>query len=172
MSDEKVQKPTRNRLLIILSIITLVSIIFFIASTCYICSRDGFKKEIKIVQDGTTIDSLEIKSLNMHPGEIVNYQVVLNSTASGNYEVVMNFKEKEDGGLKNFIIVTIMDGNKEILNKKLSEVFTDGKIKMNCNITAFKSYVIDIKYTMPVETGNDAMSTNASFDIEFTIDMV
>ena len=74
MSDEKVQKHTRNRLLIILSIITLVSIIFFIASTCYICSRDGFKKEIKIVQDGTTIDSLEIKSLNMHLRQNLPYR--------------------------------------------------------------------------------------------------
>ena len=161
-----------NRLLMILSIITLISIIFFILTHVFMCCRDDFKKEIKIVQNGTTIENMEIRSLAMHPGENLVYQVHFKSTISGNYEIAMDFNEKQDGGLKEFIVVSIKDGDNQIINKKLSEVFEGDTIKFNCKITAYQAYVINIKYEIPITVGNEAMFKYSSFDIKFVIDMV
>ena len=166
------QNTKSNRLLIVLSIIALICLIFCIVSNCYICSVYNFKKEITIAKNGTTIDSMEIKALSLHPGESVDYQVVLNSKVSGTYEVTFEFNEKLDGGLKEFIIVTINDGDKNILNKGLSNVFEDGKVTFNCNIVANKPYVIDVSYLMPEDVDNNAMGTTANFQINFNIVLV
>lgn len=167
----KKQNTKSNRLLIVLSIIALICLIFCIVTNCYVCSIDNFRKEIKIVKDGTTLDSMEIKSLSLHPGETVDYQVVLNATVSGNYSVTFDFFEKEDGGLKRFIFVLISDGDKNILNKGLSNVFEDGKVTFNCNIVANKPYVIDVSYLMPENVDNNAMGTTANFLINFSIEL-
>ncbi len=172
IKEEKVQQPRRSYLLIILSIVTLVCIIFFILCTFYVCNRDGFRKEISIVKDETTVDNMKITALNLHPGDSVDYEVVFKSTASGDYQIVLDFSETLDGGLKDYVIVSIVDGDKKVLEKSLTEVLAGGDITLNCEIKAYNPYSIYIKYLMPVDTGNDAMSTNASFEIEFTIDMV
>ena len=172
MSEKKVENKLSRRLMIILITVTAVCVAFFIIATAITCSKDGFKKEIMLVQNGTTVDNMEIKDLSIHPGESVDYQVLLKTKASGNYKVVMNFKETADGGLKEFMVVTVKSNQIIVLSEKLDQVFNDQTVEFTCGITADKHYIIDIKYAMPAETGNEAMSTNASFTIEFTIDMV
>ena len=167
--NNKGKKHISNRLLILLSFLALVCMIFFIVANWYACGLDGFKKEIKIVKDGTTIDSMEIKSLSLHPGESVDYQVVLNAPMSGSYQVTLDFNEKVDGGLKQFIVVVINDGSKNVLNKGLSDVLAGDKITLTCNIEEKKPYVLDISYVMPEDVNNDAMGTTATFEIEFCI---
>ena len=173
MGKENINNNEKNyisgRFLLVLSVIALVCIIFFIVSTCRACARDEFKKEINIVQNGETIDSMEIKSLSLHPSETVNYEIVLKTSVTGTYAVALDFNEKVDGGLKDYIVVIINDGDKNILNKGLSEVLSGDKIAFNCDIMANKPYVINVCYLMPKDVKNEAMGTTATFEIEFYI---
>ncbi len=172
MSKKDVKNNQNRRLMIILLAVTCLCVAFFVIATAVTCSKDGFKKEIVLVQDGTTVDSMQIKDLSVHPGKSVDYQVYLKTGVTGSYRVQMNFKEKVDGGLKQFIVASVKSNQLVVLEEKLDKVLSDKIVVFNCNITADKPYVLDIKYLMPEQTGNEAMGTNASFDIEFTIDMV
>lgn len=168
---QETKQPSNKRLMTILIIVTTICIIFFILSLAFTCGTGGFKKEITIVQDGVTIDNMEIKALQIHPGESVDYQVWLNSKASGNYSLVMKFNETVDGGLKEFITVNIIDSSYNVI-KGLDEILSGDQVEFVCGITADKPYIIDVKYKMPIQTGNEAMNTNASFNIEFVIQKV
>ena len=92
--------------------------------------------------------------------------------AGGVYAAAVCFDEVTDGGLKNFIIVTIKNGDTVIYEDGLTQTLSGDNVVFNCDIKANETYVLDIKYLMPIEAGNDAMNTRASFNIEFTIELI
>ncbi len=158
-----------RRFTITLMIVTVVCVIFFITSMIIHCTTDCFKKQIVIESEGVTVDNMQIERLCLHPGDSVDYKVILKSKVSGGYSVTIDFDEIEDGGLKNFIIISIKDGETLVYNKGLDEALSGDDVVFECDIKANEDYVLDIKYLMPIESGNDAMNTRTSFNIEFTI---
>ena len=172
MGEQQDNKQPNRKFRTTLMIITIVCLIFFILATIFTCSSNGFEKQIVLERDGKTVENMQIKELGLHPGESVDYKVLIKTKATGTYRVSMDFDEIEDGGLKNFIIVTIKSGDTVIYEDGLTQTLSGDNVVFNCDIKANETYVLDIKYLMPIEAGNDAMNTRASFNIEFTIELI
>lgn len=172
MSKSGAENNHNRRFMTILIAITLACIAFFVISLISTCANNGYEKEIIIVQDGETVEDMQIKGLEVHPSESVDYKVLFKAKVTGTYNINMDFTEVEDGGLKEFIVVTIKNGDTLIYEQSLLETLSGEAISFDCNITANEPYVIDVKYKMPIEVGNEAMNAKASFDIKFTIKMI
>ncbi|MBO6263022.1 MAG: hypothetical protein J6N93_01950 [Clostridia bacterium] len=160
-----IKRRTRNILILILIIFTLVGIalFFFIRQV-----QSDFSEEITVEIHGTTTSVLTVDDLNLKPGEYREYAVNLKSDVDIEYTIDLDFVETDDGGLKNFINTEIKCLD-ETHTKALCDLLNgEDKITFKCPLQKDVVTQIVIRYYMPIETGNEAQGTAADFNVVLT----
>lgn len=131
---------------------------------------DNFFKDPKLEFDSDGIsETVSVQGLALIPGDTREYSFDLKCRDSGKYQVALKLKEKADGGLKEFVDVSVvLDGNR-ILSGKLSEVMNTASMVLRDYEFGRESVDLVITYSMPDFVGNEAMGTHADFDIQLLI---
>ena len=70
-------------------------------------AKEEFPERITVTEDGVTDSILPIRDLKLHPSESKEYSVNLVCLASGFYHIYLNFEETQDGGMKQFVNVSV-----------------------------------------------------------------
>lgn len=136
-------------------------------------AHDVFPENITVSAEGKTTTTLPIRDLHLIPAETKEYSVNLVCEASGDYNVILEFNEEKDGGMKGFVNVTVSCDGESIFEGSLVELFEKGKtLEFIRTIEADDPTVITFSYSMPREIGNEAQGTFADFNVLLTIDKV
>ncbi|MGN1078138.1 MAG: hypothetical protein ACI4ST_06440 [Candidatus Gallimonas sp.] len=133
-------------------------------------SHETFKSKIEVKIDGVTEETLSVKELELNPSGTKEYEIELFCAAEGEFGVELIYTEKRDGGMKNFVRVTVLSGGDVAYEGGLSALLDEGeRVSFDCTLAADKAVKVVIRYSMPAETGNEAQNTSAAFDVTVRI---
>lgn len=136
-------------------------------------AHDNFEKTVTIDRNGTADETFSVAELVLNPSESKEEKVHLACEVEGEFAVSMDFVEKEDGGLKPFVDVTVSVDGREVYSGTLSALLTDKQvISFTSNITAKQKTTIVVRYTMPEAVGNEAKNTSSLFDTHIKIQKI
>lgn len=134
-------------------------------------AHEDFEENITVSKEGTTTSTVAVHDLALLPAASRTYTVHLRCKASGTYRVSLVYEEKENGGLKPFVNVTLKAKDEIVWNGTL-QALLDSDVNLNflAELQAEDAYDVQITYDMPQEIGNEAKDTFADFDVHFTIE--
>ncbi len=134
-------------------------------------AHDDFEKGITVSAEGVTTETLEVRDLTLNPTETREYEVNLTCPASGSFDISLVFEEVIDGGMKQFVDVTVSLGDTEVYRGRLSELIASGTaVSFEGELLAEEPLVLSVSYTMPRDVGNEAQGTYAEFDVHLTVE--
>ena len=134
-------------------------------------ARSEFTNSVKIDGSGYAEKEFEIRNLQLHPNESKSYTVEVAPEFGGEFEISIVYREIEDGGLKEFVHVSIAIDGKEIETCSLKNLL-EGK----SNIVLLQTFdekqplKLTVTYIMPYEVGNEAQGAYADFDVTLIFD--
>lgn len=142
-----------------------VALIFFIGY-----AHERFEDGITVTENGVTESVMEVRDLVLTPTAKKEYHVNLYCEATGGYNISLDYREKHDGGMKNFVVVKVSLGDKQVYEGMLSELLDeDITIDFPGELHADDPLTLTFSYEMPREIGNEAQGTSADFDIVIKI---
>lgn len=116
------------------------------------------KTTLKIDSASTKTLTAEIKDI--YPGESGEYEINLTGDGASAYIVKLDFKKRGDGTLGKYLTVTISTGSVTV-EKSLEELFEGAEVELGANAEK-----ITIKYSMPLDVGNEAQGAKTSFYLD------
>lgn len=130
-----------------------------------------FPDRITVEADGVTEKIVNIRDLKLTPTEKKEYSVNFYCAASGLYSFTVDYMEKKDGGMKNYVNVDIIFGDEVIYEGSLSELLDgDVSVEFEGQLCDSEPLTVSFAYEMPKDVGNEAQGTWSDFDIKFTVD--
>lgn len=150
--------------LLLLAVMSVVLIVFVEHA------HDRFKENITVSADGVTESVQVVRDLKLSPTETKEYSVNLVCEASGDYYISIDYTEKQDGGMKSFVNVTVSLGEEVMYEGSLIELLdADKVIDFEGTLEADDPLPVTIRYEMPYDVGNEAQGTTADFKVKFSI---
>ncbi len=166
---EKMKNKSINILIVSLLLLGIIAVmlIVFLGK-----AKEDFPENITVSEDGVTESILAVRDLKLNPTESKEYSVNLVCAASGSYHIYLDYEEKEDGGMKSFVDVTVKFDGKVVYEGDLAALLGDeGElIQFEGELHAEEPLVVSICYLMPYDVGNEAQGTYADFDIHLKIE--
>lgn len=164
-------KRTLSRLLTIsIALLTLVGVALGIV---LIKSHGDFKKNADIIvsEDETIkVKDLDVSLTGFYPGKSQEYDISLVCEAEGSYKITLSFKKVGDGTLENYIDTEVSaDGESKGANL-LKNYFEGEEVSFNANVDSKEPLVINVKYSMPLEVGDEAQNAVTNFDLTVKIE--
>ena len=149
----------------------LLSVMATILIAFIIDVHDGFDERIKVRADGVTESIMTVRDLHLNPTESKEYTIDLVCEASGSYHIYFDYVEETDGGMKDFVNVTVSCGDAVMYQGSLKELLdTDAVIYFEEVLEADDPVPVTVRYEMPREVGNEAQGTFAGFDVHIKIE--
>ena len=130
-------------------------------------ANDDVVQDITLSANDITRESLEFSANGLMPGDVREYTINLKGKSAGSYNVMLDFGVVEDGALKNFVDVTVQQGDRAH-TYKLYELLDGKPVSFNCRIGSMQATVIKVIYSMPAEIGNEAQNASVDFAINLT----
>ena len=163
------KKRSINMLIVGLLLLGLfaVVLIVFIEDT-----HDKFEENITVMRDGVTEEVISVENLRLVPTQKTEYTVNLVCAASGDFHVSLDFAEKTDGGMRDFVEVLIKYGDTVAYSGGLSALLLDKVVEFDGTLYSDKPLPITINYSMPHEVGNEAQGTYEDFIICLKIEKI
>ena len=159
-----------NMMIVAILILALFSaaIIFFIADT-----HEKFPNRIMVRANGITESIIDVDGLYLRPAGISEYDINLVCAATGSYYVYLDYEEKADGGMKEFVHVVIESDGEPVYEGSLSALLAEGEdekiVEYISDLDDDEPNVITIRYSMSDLIGNEAQGTYSSFRIHLKI---
>ena len=133
-------------------------------------AHEDFEDGITVSKDGVTEEVIKVRDLKLNPTDKTEYSINLTCLASGDFDIFFDFREKKDGGMKEFVDVTVSLGDKRIYEGSLSKLLENGEVvEFEGYLEAKKPVVVTICYEMPQHIGNEAQGTYSDFDINVKV---
>ena len=133
-------------------------------------AKEVFPENITVQSEGVTETILPIRDLRLNPSESKDYSINLVCEATGSYLVTLDFLETVDGGMKEFVDVSVTVGGALTYSGRLSELIAgEARAEFETELSATEPVVITVHYEMPREIGNEAQGTYADFDVRLAI---
>ena len=158
---------TRN--IIIRSLIAVGSLLIIVGVSLigWMNSTSADKNQITVeVEEGNT-ESVEFKNFELVPGSSCEYTIKFNGERARQYDVTLDFVEKEDKALKNFAYVKIISNNEIIYDRLLADAFEDDVLEVSVDFDNNENTELKIVYYLPIEVGNEAKNAEAVFELQF-----
>lgn len=150
--------------MVLLSVLAVL-LIFFIFNADY-----KYEDNIRVKENGITETLIPVRDLVLSPGVEKDYDVKLICDASGSYFIHIDFQEREDGGMKEFVNVIVEYDGEQVYEGKLTELIDEGfVIEGERELHAQDPMNVTFRYVMPLETGNEAQGTYSYFDVHIVI---
>ena len=163
MEMKNVKKKTFISIIITLSMITLAAI-----CTCLFMLNAyfKFKNTVTVKADGVTQATVSVSDLSLTPSQSKEYEINFVCDVAGTFSVELDYQEKDDGGMKDFVDVSVYAEGACVYEGGLAYLLQpDSLVTFNSTLHAKTPNAVKIVYAMPSETGNDAKNTSATFDI-------
>lgn len=155
---------------LVTSIIMIAVCVLILAGSClmgyFVANPDRGAETIQV--DLGKGGDVVFENLALLPGEKAEYEIELKGEVEALCDVTLEFKEKGNNTLKNFVYAKIEYNGEVIAEKLLAEFFDDDEIKFETNLRGGKVNYIKITYYMPIEVDNEAENAEADFVLRIT----
>ena len=128
-------------------------------------AHEDFPKNITINADETTESVYAIRNLRLTPAQQEKYVVNLVCAASGRYHIYLEYDETDDGGMKEYVIVTVQSGEQTVYQGPLTTLLDGYEVAFDGELKSDDPLPVTICYEMPYTVGNEAMGTYVDFDV-------
>lgn len=155
---------------ILLVSICLLGIMAVMLSVFLTKAHNDLRESITVSANGVTQKTLEINDLTLIPTQKKEYQISLSCEASGTYDLTLEYDEKLDGGMKDFVNVTVRCNGVDVYRGGLASLLDGENVTFDAYLTKNDPTVIAFTYEMPAEVGNEAKGTAADFNINLMIE--
>ncbi len=160
-------KNTRNIIMCTLIIVGSLLIVAGVLMNLWIHTSDDNQSVIEVeVEEGKT-ESVEFKNFGLVPGSMHEYTIKFKGDRAKQYDLTLDFVEKEDKGLKNFAYVKIISNGETIYDKLLADAFEDDSIELFVDFKGKENTELVIVYYLPTEVGNEAKKAESVFELQF-----
>jgi hypothetical protein len=133
--------------------------------------NEDFDNELSITVDGNKESLMQVRDLQLVPGQSQEYKFILVGQISGTFDITLEYLELEDGGLGPFVDVTISTDTETIHFGKLEDLLDKkDEVIFQHDFVPDEVLVIVINYTMPLETGNEAQLTYSDFNLKLLVE--
>ena len=86
-----------------------------------------------------------MKNLKLTPTEKKEYEILLTCAASGGYDIVLDYEETNDGGMKSYVDVTVKCNNQNVYEGSLTALLDEDKlVEFNGTLESDEPLVITI----------------------------
>ncbi len=118
--------------------------------------------------DGDTRETLGVSLTGFYPGRKQEYTLNLVYNVKEEYETTLIFEKTDGGSLENYIKTEIEVAGEQI-DSGLLETYLGGEtVSFSHRPASSKPVKVVIRYTMPLDVGNEAQKTSVDFNILFT----
>ena len=148
--------------LLLLSVMAIILIFYVEEDLPRLCET------VTVTSDGVLEETLVVDALTINPGDKRECVIFLKSELDTDFDVTLKFEESFDGGLKPFIDVEIFSGDERVYIGVLAELLSGQAVEFNEDLSN-QPTLLKIIYKMPVQTGDEAQNTTASFYIRLKI---
>ena len=156
-----------NILIVALLLLAALSVTIIVFLTD---AHEEFPESITVSEDGVTEKIGKVRDLKLIPTASKEYSVDFFCAASGVYEFDVEYREIEDGGMKDFVLVTISFDDEVIYEGTLAALLdTDTVVEFDGDLHETEPTTVNFSYEMPYETGNEAQGTWSDFNIAFNV---
>ena len=158
-----------NMLIVALLIIAAMSVMLFVFLDD---AHDSFRDDVTVSANGVTEKILNVRDLKLLPTEKNEYSVNFYCAASGLYGMTVDYVEKKDGGMKDYVNVTVLFADEVVYTGRLSELLDEKKdvlVNFEGQLHEVKPMTVTFIYEMPGNVGNEAQGTWADFDVCFKV---
>lgn len=159
-----------SKFITFLFVATAVLSVLFAGMMIYVfVLRDSVLDEVVVERDGVTEIELVVDDLQLTPGAVKTYDVVLKSKDKGDYILDIFYNETVDGGMKDFVDVQIIYADEVIYDGTLTDLIGGREVMHPLTMERGMIYELTFVYSMPDTIGNEAQKTTTSFDISVAI---
>ena len=113
-------------------------------------------------------ESIVFEDLNMAPGKSTEYTISLTNDVTGDCALSFSFEELEDSPLKQYVYATVEINGESVCDELLADLLDGHEITTDITLHRSEPTTVTVRYSMPVEIGNEAQNTTASFQINLT----
>lgn len=148
--------------IIIICIAVVVTLCFWVF---LINAYQKFPKTVKVSADGVTEETFTVTGLTLYPSQSKEYSIDLICDVTGDFQVDLFYSETADGGLKDYVNVTVSSGE-YLFEGGLADLYaSDSGVSSQSTIWASNPTTVSIVYAMPSGVGNEAQNTYSTFDV-------
>lgn len=158
----------------ILIFCSLTLVFIAVGLALYIQKADEeFLNTIEIKNDGVTYEVFK-GNLSLAPSESESFEIELFSKLDGKYYVTLDFSERKNGKISQYVDVTILVGNKEVYSDvTLKELFeADEPVEFELELPVGDIEKIVIVYSIDSRRGNEVENTYSDFNIELKVERI
>ena len=119
------------------------------------------------LEEGAT-ETFFFEAHSLLPGEECEYAIKLTGERTENYILYFDFRETEEGALKNFLRAKICINGMLVYDELLATLFESDTLCLPIDFTSGETQELQIVYYLPVETDNGAKNTAAIFELQLT----
>ena len=160
-----------RRLSIIVVAFLLLSMLSIMLIVFVQQAHEDFPENIRVGEDGKLDTIMTVQDLRLNPTEKREYDIHLYCAASGSYYISLDYEELRDGGMKQFVNVTVRCADMVIFEGMLTDLLDgDTVVKFEGNLESEDPLTVSVSYEMPEHIGNEAQGTSADFDIRLKIE--
>ena len=150
------------------AIVLVAAIIFGIVLVIVQCSADDeFTKNVKLEESGIVRENLHFSATGLRPGDTRDYTIIVTPEADAVYVLALDFEEENDGGLRDFIDVTLSYGD-TVVETTLTELFAGKTVSFECDISKKVPARIHVVFSMSLDVGNEAQGATSDFGTYLT----
>ncbi len=160
-------------LFVLMSIALLVVGFFLLKNAKW--NSDGVKAQITVVyengeEERVTGNTVKTNLSGLAPTFSETYEVKLKLVDGGEYTFGLDFSETKDGGLKNYVDVTVKDGATTVAEGTLAELLGGGKVNYTKSLSDGGTLTLKFVYTMQQDVTDEAAGgASAAFNIKIGI---
>ena len=150
-------------------VLVIVSLMAVVISDGVMTDGVGFKKSVRVQRNGETDASLNISSLDLYPGSTEEYELSFEFELGGDYVMNIDFVEKGDCALKNFVNVEVYFNSFKLEDTLANFIDAKSPYSLDFYMEANVTKTLTVKFIMPATVGNEAQGAMAKFDIDFSV---
>ena len=147
--------------------IIIFEVIF--AIRLYLRSNDDQSLDVTIEYGETEI--VEFEKFGLVPGESTEYTLHLSTTDGPTRYIIMEFSEREDSPLADFVRVKILVKGEEVCDELLVDLLNGAEVTFEGDLYS-EEIEVTLVYYMPTEVGNEAENTDAWFNVIITAQFI
>ena len=134
-------------------------------------AKDSFElgEDVTLRPEGETTITQEVTELNLVPGTSQSYSVDMKCKAENKYAINVAFTETGDNSLRQFTFVEIYLNGGFVGKASLDELLKGKNFDTECKLYANTAAILEFRYDMPLEVGNEAEGASANFDVTVTV---
>ena len=156
-----------NILIVSLLLLALLSVMLIVLVEK---AHDDFDKGITVSANGVTESLIKVRDLKLNPTESKEYDVNLICLASGKYNISLDYETTADGGMQEFVNVTVTVHGEAVYEGGLKALLDGEIIHFEGELFEEDPLTVTIRYEMPESVGNEAQGTFVDFDVKLTVE--